>query len=65
MRFPNNSKNTNHMHILLTGADRCGSELSKHVYFEKKLFYFILIFQKIWEKIQVQRSYLERTARFL
>ena len=41
----NNSKNTKHTHISLTGTDHCNSNLSKNIQFEKTNLPVFLIFQ--------------------
>ena len=40
----NNSKNTKHTHISLTGTDHCNSNLSKNIQFEKTNLPVFLIF---------------------
>ena len=53
-----NSKNTNHKHISLTGTDHCNLKLSK-LFSLKKIFIIFLIFQKSARKSKSKGYILE------
>ena len=52
-----NPKNSNHRYISLTETDRCGSELSGNIQFEKENIHFFSVLPKICKKIKVQKLY--------
>ena len=62
--FPDNSKNTYHMGISLTGTDHCRYKLSQSIQFEKTLLIF-QYFKKSARKTKAHRTYFGGIARFL
>ena len=60
-----NPKNSNHRYIFLTETDRCGSELSGNIQFEKENIHFFSVLPKICKKIKVQKLYFLNDYVFL
>lgn len=58
-------KRTNHRNISLTGTVRCSCKPAKYIQFQRTFTHFVSIFRKIFNKTYLQRSFLERNARFL